>query len=680
MGLGGASRVSPDNSTRGHGFFTSEYRSFNNRGFGRGRGQGQPRSFQHAPQPVQRKGDILMEAGRLAAEYLASKGMLPQSTVPGKWQNGGLKKQVGDYQEDSLQDGRTSAHPRLGSSASDVGMGRRRYADDFNSRNHGKGRRRGEYYHRNNSSDWGKEYGRSGSWSDRSRVSSDNEGEDDTFSGNFEEQQIGEDNIGNRVQKSGQSGSAPESDEAADMESGMKYNNSDEMGSKVSTSSFEKDGTDRQPSKASDDVTDCNLGNEDEIRNNEADKQIVTIQTAESNLSGKHEPDLLTHCNFVKIPTRTRSALTYRMPKVNQVVNTEEVKTSEIGSPRESEVSVPDSNVEIAAANVLPNTNDSKFHDPEEVKTSEITLPDESAYEGGELESLHGDVQGKCMRSQSFSDRLYMHTNEQQLSQGVSSFGRSISVKERGEKRAAEDTDTNDTTKRPREWLPSLISTASDHLLLPNLSQNQESPRETMALSTGETIVKVEDSLVNSHQYLKPSGDTCAEYPPEKQLFSSSFKICDLNLMEASDINDNHCNDHILMYPPITASKTEASHIDIDLSMSNSNLSGEYTRCTGNGKNIEVIDLDNDSTEEDKAFDNSQRENDFSGTEEFLTTFSSCSSVAEDINPLQNEIGLHNGEETLGDDDSIYMSLGEIPLSFIPAWEQQTPNEYGKPF
>ncbi|KAJ6967268.1 hypothetical protein NC652_004734 [Populus alba x Populus x berolinensis] len=44
MGVGvGASRISPDTSARGHGFYNSEHRSFNNRGFGRG--QGHSRSF-----------------------------------------------------------------------------------------------------------------------------------------------------------------------------------------------------------------------------------------------------------------------------------------------------------------------------------------------------------------------------------------------------------------------------------------------------------------------------------------------------------------------------------------------------------------------------------------------------------------------------------------------------------
>ena len=43
---------------------------------------------------------------------------------------------------------------------------------------------------------------------------------------------------------------------------------------------------------------------------------------------------------------------------------------------------------------------------------------------------------------------------------------------------------------------------------------------------------------------------------------------------------------------------------------------------------------------------------------------SNCSSVSTDINSLDHEMNLHDGEGMLsGNDDSIYMSLGKIPIS-----------------
>ncbi|KAJ9187137.1 hypothetical protein P3X46_002629 [Hevea brasiliensis] len=689
MGIGlGASRVSPDSSARGHGFYNSEYRSFNNRGFGRG--QGQPKSFQQPPQPPPRKGDILMEAGRLAAEYLVSKGLLPRNALSGRWQNGSLRKQAGDYQdfrlqEDLTQEGRTSAHARLRNVSSDVGTGRR-YSDDFNSRNHVKVRRRGEYYHRSYSSEWGREYGRIGSWSDRNRMSVDMEGGDHSISGNYEELQVGDETFG-------LSGSAPENEEATDMELVAEYNNADEMYPKASSFSIEKDETDGEPSKVSDDLTNLNSGNEemkDYNHSHETEKKTIpealTIHpcAVEGALSSRHGSDLLAFCKFVKVPTKTRSALTYRFPKVDQVHNKEEDNASDTGPPKGSKISVPDGALDFSAADSLPNTSHDSKCDPEMSKG----VPAHSNVAVGEFGSTYGSGQG---------NRDFMLDSEQELGQGMPGFGRSTSVKERGEKGTAEDSDTNKATKKPREWLPSLVSTATDHLHLSNLSQNQDISQVGKASPDHPVIVAVtHDNLVNSHQFPKSGGEPSVEYSQEKQLFPSSFKICDLNLMEASEMTDSHCNDPPLMYPSITASKKEAAHFDIDLSISKSN----------NGRNIEVIDLENDSTLEDKAFDNSHRkETTFTGAEGFpnnaqnagditevpdsydgltisqlLTAYSNCTSVLEDINPLQNEMSPHNGEGTLGDDDSIYMSLAEIPLSFIPAWEQPTTQEYGKPF
>ncbi|KAF2298160.1 hypothetical protein GH714_016450 [Hevea brasiliensis] len=589
MGMG-ASRISPDSSARGHGFYNSEYRSFNNRGFGRG--QGHPKTFQQPPQPPPRKGDILMEAGRLAAEYLVSKGLLPQNALSGKWQNGSLRKQAGDYQdfrvqEDLTQEGRTSAHSRLGSVGSDAGAGRRRYSDDFNSRSH------------------------------------------------VREHQVGED-VGDG--KFGQSASALETEEATDIESGAEFNNADEMGSKASSLSNGKDETDGEPSKVSDDLTNLNSGNE------------------EMDYDHGHETE-------TQSPNQNTLCIDIQVPKVDQVPNKEEENASDIGPPKESEVSVPDGTLDFSTADSLPNmTRDSKC-DPEMSKL----VPAHSNEDIREVGPPYGSGQGKCMRSQSFPERAFKCDSEQESSQGIAGFGRSTSVKERGEKRTAED-DMNGESKKTREWLPSLVSTAHGHLHLSNLSQNQDSSQAGNASPDHPMIVAVtRDNL-----------------------------ICDLNLMEAADMNDYHCNDPVLVYPSMPAIKEEAARVDIDLSISNAN----------NGKHIEVIDLENDSSLEDKAFDNSQRkETTFTGTEgfpnnaqnagdisevpdsydglmisEFLNTFSNCNSVREDINPLQNEMSLHNGEGNLGDDDSIYMSLGEIPLSFIPAWEQPTPQEYGKPF
>ncbi|CAN6478046.1 unnamed protein product [Victoria cruziana] len=185
MGLR-AGRISPENSVRGQGFYNQDYRGYN-RGFGRG--PAKHYTPPPPPPPPPRRGDVLMEAGKLAAEYLVSQGLLPAHLLPSRWANGSSKGYAGEFQDFRLRDkgnppaqsdGRTSALARLGHSAHDVGMpgrddevwpvqagnsdvpfyGRRRFADEQpGSRT--RGRRRTSSF-RGHGSDWSRENGRLG--------------------------------------------------------------------------------------------------------------------------------------------------------------------------------------------------------------------------------------------------------------------------------------------------------------------------------------------------------------------------------------------------------------------------------------------------------------------------------------------------------------------------------------
>jgi hypothetical protein len=282
-------------------------------------------------------------------------------------------------------------------------------------------------------------------------------------------------------------------------------------------------------------------------------------------------------------------------------------------------------------------------------------------------------------------------------------------VKERGEKRALEDKDMQEGTKKLRECIPSVVVEADESFHCSNLNEKEFSAREDGASSGEKAIMAVcnNGTEVNGSQLPKDRGERCVKYAEEKQLFPSSFKICDLNLMEVSDTHENHDGDPIIIYPTLSEMKREATQVDIDLSISNSNVSGENSRCPVDGKEIEVIDLENDSAQEDKNPSIAERKTEtvFTGLEGFSnpaqnaseipdvqdgyglmisellgSDFPSCSSVPEDINSMHNDIGLHNGEGALADDDSIYMSLGEIPLTFLRPWEQPPQQEYEKPF
>ncbi|OMO65931.1 hypothetical protein COLO4_30921 [Corchorus olitorius] len=719
MGLG-ASRISPETSGRGHGFYNSEYRSFK-RGFGRG--QSHPKSFQPHP-PTPRKGnDIFMEAGRLAAEYLVSQGLLPPSVLPAKWQNGSLKKQMADYQDYRLQDGenlnlppdgRTSALARLGNATSDMGLGRRKYFDDYNStgsRNLSKGRRK-EGYNRSYSSDWGREYGRSGSWSDRIRASPDMEIEDDTASGHNEESQVGKD-VDNGFQKPVSSEFAPKSDELDNKELDDKYNLQDEVGSKASSSGAQKDlklETDGEHLKRSDDSTNFSSDAgvlKDGSNNNETDKEDTMKDlpyqqsSAENDPSGKTTADLLALCNFAKVPTRTRSSLALKNFRADSASVNEQESVSDIVTPSDPQVLVEDTSLGSSSGDMPSNkSHDSKC--PELSKDLSV-----HSFGGvGDLDHIYGVEQGKCTRSRSFPDRAIFHNSEQELDHTMLGLQRSNSVavecavKERGEKRGLES-DLRGGAKKPREWLQ---PAKAEFLPFSDFGDRKgstvegtDSASEKVGLTVGQEI---QDSLVTNSLFPDGDGESSVNYAQEKQLFPNAFKICDLNLMEASDINENHHNDPLIMYSTASETKNEATTIDIDLSMSNSNSSGGGNRHTSDCKEIEVIDLENDSNQEDKAVDNLERKSEqmfanmngdmtdvpdqYDGLmiSEFLRNFSNCPTEGinphplqnenisplqtQDINPLQNEMGLHNGEGALGDDDSIYMSLGEIPLSMPP--------------
>ncbi|XP_031257540.1 uncharacterized protein At4g26450 isoform X2 [Pistacia vera] len=703
MGMG----MPPEGSARGRGFY-SEYRSFN-RGFGRG--QGQPKSFQQLP-PTPRKSDVFMEAGRLAAEYLVSQGLLPPGILSGKLQNGAFRSEDGE----NLQlppEGRSSALARLGNSGSDVGSGRRRYPDDYNSmglRNYLNRRKKGGSF-KSNSLDWGREYGRSGSWSEKGRVSPDIEGDCDSYSGNQEEQQVSKD-VGNALQKPGLGELAPKSEEASGLESGLeKFNIQDEMGSRASSSSVGKGllhETGVEFSKKSVDSTnmDMEAGElKDEICDEETEEQDALEESAikhyslEDDTSTKSNNDLLTLCRFAKVPTKTRSSLTYKGLKVDSVSNNDVEKTSDTILPIGPEALVENNSLVSSAVDLLPDkTLDSKCPDSEISKAPHV-----QSIEGvGTLGSLYGVDEGQFMRSQSFPDRALMCDVDQELGQGLSGLQKSSSmVQERGEKRTMEEHDSVEATKKLREWFPS-----NEYSNISSMSDKKASSQEETATPCEVSLAVDPENSVNRFSFPRRGGEPCVEYAQEKQLFPGSFKICDLNLMEASDINENHHSDPTLIYPTIP--KKEATPVDVDLSMSNSIMSGDYSRRTSDGKEIEIIDLENDSAQTEKASDNnSERKTEtmFTGMEGFsnhvqnaghipdvqdnydglmitqlLNNFPDCPGVPVDINALQNEMAIHNGEVALGDDDSIYMSLGEIPLSFLRGWEQPPPQEYEKPF
>lgn len=573
-----------------------------------------------------------MDAGRLAAEYLVGQGLLPPSVLSAKWQK--KQQQIefpeSDHMRNSSEEGRTSALARLGNSVSEGGYRRGRFGggggDEFttNTRNKGRRRNRGGY-----GSDWGRDYGRSGSFSDRhSRASS--EGDDDSASASasasarHEEHKLSRD-VGNGYQQNSTARDlAPESEDAVDSESKLdkgQYPDED-MSLKPTSSRAWKDGpngtdeVNEEPTK----VNDIEMTDKDCANNVETEKQTVAedlpvqIKVAEDEAEAEAEgdcisrngTDLLKLCKFAKVPTRIRSALITKSLKVDPLPSIQEGNTSsdivlQLGA---SQALVENSSLDVSSGTpVLDKSHYANCVDPETSKL-EFNQSVENLVESG---SGFGTEQNKFARSRSLPDRAFVHENEQELSKGPAGL-RSFSfvVKERGEKRALEDYDKQVEAKKPREWLPYMAAESDDCFQISNLSERKTSPLEDNTSPGEKVIVAVDhEGLVgNDSQFRKDGAETCVDYMQEKQLFPNSF---DLNLMEVSDAQENRDSNPVLNYPDVSGVKKQAAPVDIDLSMSNSNMSRENSRRTGDVKEIEVIDLENDSIPEDKAFNNAER-------------------------------------------------------------------------
>ncbi|KAF8409827.1 hypothetical protein HHK36_005906 [Tetracentron sinense] len=690
MGMGLATaRISPEGSLRGHGMHNTEYRNFN-RGFGRGPPKPYP-----VPQ-LPRRGDTFIEAGRLAAEYLVSQGALPPTVLRGKWQNSSLKNQMGDFLEfrpqdrENLQlptDGRTSALARLGTVVPDAVPARRRFPDEFNptgSKNHMRGRRRMGSF-RGYGSESGRENGRNDSWSDKASFSPDMEGKDVLVSVDHEERRVGTDIVGG-VQKVASSESLKNCN-AGDSEPELENCKFiDDTGSKVSSSSTRKDlplETDGELAKGSNDSRISNAGSgevKDGESNDETEKHDYAVDCFMQHCAMEGEPvskssnDLLRLCSFAKVPTKTRSSLTHKGSKVDPVLTTEEENTCDIGPPQRFKVPMEEDSVEGSSSGTL--TNRSQSSRCLEFDVSRATSV-QSKEDAKDLSLTSAVEMGRCMRSQSFPERSSF-IYEQESSQGPPGFLRCSSVvKGRGEKRVLQHDDAREGTKLPRVWPSSAATQTNQYFHLCNLTEKQSSSHEERPSPDEEVVEAVDqEGMVDVSLLPKGGAEPSIEFREEKQLFPSSFKICDLNLMEASDMTENDNGDQVLDFPSILESRKEDALVDVDLSISNNcNRSYDYDKHSTDAKEVEVVDVADDSVKEDKASDISERkiENIYSGLECFPNQtentgdlpdiqdgyglmisellgndISNCSSVPADITALHTEMGLHNGELKLG--------------------------------
>ncbi|KAL5699934.1 hypothetical protein ACHQM5_025453 [Ranunculus cassubicifolius] len=395
---------------------------------------------------------------------------------------------------------------------------------------------------------------------------------------------------------------------------------------------------------------------------------------------GKNGNDLLRLCDFAKVPTKTRSSLTIKGSKVDNISMTNDETALDISPHGTPKLSTEDSSERFL---LTTQTQDSKSLASDSRGSSSQSMED--------VHLLGSDIaEGKCefAASQSLMDDSV--TYQQESGQSLSEFGRITSmVKDRGEKRTLQDDGMREESKKPREWTSTVVTSTEEYFPLHNFSANTSHSQHSTAPNV-EVIQVDEERLFNVSILPRNESDSGTEPKEEKQLFPNSFKICDLNLMESSDMTGTHDSGSVYG-TPMTSEAKKGVQVDVDLSISNNcNRSDDYDTSAADASAAVIVEVDDDSAKEDEDFNISEKrtETAHSSLESFPSQVDgtgdladgqdgyglmisellgaeipNCSSGPADITNLHGEMDLHNGAELLDEDDPIYLSLGEIPIS-----------------
>lgn len=616
----------------GVGFYTSEPRNFN-RGFGRGT----PKQFQpsqtpsHPSPPPPRKGDLFVEAGRLAVEYLVSRGLLSSNVLSGKYQNGILRNNAGEPQDlRSLQDRDSS---RRSSIDQDVTL----------SRSYSRERRRlGPS--RSIGSDWSRENEKEGSFTEEAIPSRAMDIDNDTLN----------------------------KDTSKDTDTSFQNSHPAEPANEV-----------MKPSDDLDLKMTSLVQNKDDNEIVEASDVVNAVREETKNGSDNHDKDKDTAMNNLAIQQDEEKS------SASTLINSNNPTTDSLLISKENNSSVTEHDS-------LDSKKYDTMNDSEETPSSKCivtNISDHSFREAGVMNPAYTVDLQKSMESLPFTDKTFSYEQE---SGGLPELGMCSSiVKDRGQKRPVEEDSMMEGAKKAKQqWLS--VAPSDEFSQLPDLSDKHSILPAKGSLSIFNVSAS-QESFTNISLPLKANVESDMNQG-EKQLLSSSFKICDLNLMEASDMHEHH-EVPAMLYPTISGPSRNLP-VDIDLSMSNScNLTNDYNDTGSVRKDIEIIDLESASLEGCKSpntsmknteagitslesFPNPQNTTDnpdgqdgygFMISELLGNDVPNCSSVQPDMNSLHNDMGINHSEGMFSEDDPIYMSLGEIPLTgLLRAWEQPT--------
>ncbi|CAL9131551.1 unnamed protein product [Musa textilis] len=662
--------------------------------FGRNRSRGGfSRSYAKPHSPPASKLEILMEAGRLAAEYLVSKGVLPASSLPGNVSKSGLQEFRGQGRENPsapppFSVGRTSALARLGDAGSDVGYGRKRFNDDYDrmgSRKNGRGRKRSGFYNRGyDGPDWGRERKRNGPWNERSRDYSDSMEEDnDDFAPGYRRDRLsGYEEVGSSIAENEQ-----HSKGEVVGESGSEL---DDAGSKASSNSTRKDvpaEVDADENKGADGVLALNseAGGVKSGTHDELEKKIFTEEYSTVKPDGVEEgvsvsndgSDLLKFSGFPKVPTRPRSSLSHKGSTDDHCLSSDGGNKIEVVPKGDFEMVIDDLPTDgFLKESHMDHSNRLKYE--EQANSGDVDIKSSK-------ETIESPCEPQMNLLRSTSSAVMVDVGKEDK------FANHVSQEEELEKQINSSSPTSSQQNQFSQLDGSRQTQASLFMEMPPQSEEMEAIDQLKQV-TANLSPKVE-------------AQSFMEMEDVKQNQPTSFKICDLNLIEATEITEipsgpllNDCN---ISAPPLETEKQLS--VDFGLSInSKAKVTYDFNRLSGDDKVIPVIDLEDDSPIEVNACNPSKAKNELIypvenvmnhtahsddlpviqdsytlAISDYLGADISCSpSVQSDLNNLQVGIDLHGAEGFPGD-DSIYGSLGDI--GFMEVWDQPT-QDYEKFF
>uniref|UniRef100_A0ACD5UPQ5 Uncharacterized protein n=1 Tax=Avena sativa TaxID=4498 RepID=A0ACD5UPQ5_AVESA len=684
-------------------------------GYGRSRGRGRGRKHFYPPPPIspglppQHRYEVLMEAGRLAAEYLVAKGVLP----PASLQRGGASGSAGwsqmppplpqAHEAPAFYDSRRNGHQRLDDEYNDPNpRSWRNQGGDYNNNTYnGRGKRKFGAYNRN--PEWGRDRERSRGYLD-SRNYDDDEGEREDGATGYRRERRGSgviDDIGSslsgvageghasKVEAVGESeledtGSKviPNRNARKDVDAVQDENEANKMqeDSKVSNSVVLEQGANGEsilnhasPSVDEEgEIKNSPLPSEDKVSTDKPDGSSIMDEKAEHDKTSDEKAqdkasdvkvssdednfnddcqDLLSQCSFARAPTRPRSILPHRN-----------------GAPAHRDTALA-----------------------EQVDLIPPMVIDEAA-SCSSLTNVQGDNKDGLLR-QEWTDPT---TSCNQMVEQV-----------RLQEKETQDTQETDNTAQHYA-----VQEAKEHDgVYPTLTSHQY----CLKLQTGVQIYNIDtppqdEDLIDSADKgktvsveLLPNIRAEAVVKMEEQKLgqSSSFKIRDLNLIGSPEHAEIRHDPTFGQCSTIVSSMVahNQQHFDFVTTMGNASNTDRYSQIPMDDK--VVIDIEDDSPIEPSACDTSREENGmvYSSIDTMMHPAVNTNifpGLQDDYNlaipdflgadmpcypPIQTdvhaEMGLNESEVITVMDDPIYGSLTDI--GFMEVWDQQPP-DYAKFF